>query len=208
MTTESESGSCQQLRLLLFGRSNPTIENAVSCVFAGSFIVRTLKIPPTSGLLANLLVATNYIGLINPPAQLLNCRIVNSPTSRDTANDYHPLHCTSEMDSVSTPRISASMLDSHVGANVMVVGQVIQLRGDTALLDAAGQISLLIDNNVHLVAGNGAQIIGKVNPDMSIKVWNAMDLGSNVDFQLAQSVVEVTHQYKELFVFPTDSKMN
>ncbi|KAI1266717.1 hypothetical protein F5Y18DRAFT_382388 [Xylariaceae sp. FL1019] len=84
------------------------------------------------------------------------------------------------MDSVSTPRISASMLDSHVGANVMVVGQVIQLRGETALLNAGGQISLLIDNNVHLVAGNGAQIIGKVNQDMSIKVWNAMDLGSNV----------------------------
>jgi replication factor A3 len=30
------------------------------------------------------------------------------------------------------------------------------------------------------MAGNGAQIIGRVNPDMSIKVYNALDLGSNV----------------------------
>lgn len=30
------------------------------------------------------------------------------------------------------------------------------------------------------MAGNGAQIIGRVNPDMSVKVYNAVDLGSNV----------------------------
>lgn len=30
------------------------------------------------------------------------------------------------------------------------------------------------------MVGNGAQIIGKVNPDLTIKVLNAMDLGPNV----------------------------
>lgn len=32
----------------------------------------------------------------------------------------------------------------------------------------------------HLSAGNGAQIIGKVNPDLSIKVLSSMDLGTEV----------------------------
>lgn len=30
------------------------------------------------------------------------------------------------------------------------------------------------------MAGNGAQIIGRVNPDLSVKVYNALDLGNNV----------------------------
>jgi len=32
----------------------------------------------------------------------------------------------------------------------------------------------------HLSAGNGVQIIGKVNPDLSIKVLSSMDLGTSV----------------------------
>lgn len=32
----------------------------------------------------------------------------------------------------------------------------------------------------HLSAGNGVQIIGKVNPDLSIKVLSSMDLGTGV----------------------------
>ncbi|KAI0457116.1 hypothetical protein F5B21DRAFT_110791 [Xylaria acuta] len=60
----------------------------------------------------------------------------------------------------------------------------------------------------HLNAGNGAQIIGRVNPDLSVKVYNALDLGNDVDFQAAQSVVEITHQYKELFVYDNAGGMN
>lgn len=30
------------------------------------------------------------------------------------------------------------------------------------------------------MAGNAAQIIGRVNPDLSVKVYNALDLGNNV----------------------------
>ncbi|KAI2643365.1 replication factor A protein 3 [Xylaria nigripes] len=105
------------------------------------------------------------------------------------------------MESVSTPRISATMLDAYVGHNVIVVGKVMQLRGDSAVLDASGQVNAILNRESHLMAGNGAQIIGRVNPDLSIKVYNAMDLGSDVDYQVAQSVVEATHQYKELFVF-------
>ncbi|KAI0403390.1 hypothetical protein F4802DRAFT_295904 [Xylaria palmicola] len=58
------------------------------------------------------------------------------------------------------------------------------------------------------MAGNGAQIIGRVNPDLSIKVYNALDLGNNVDFQVAQNVVDITHQYKELFVYDNTGGMN
>ncbi|KAI1825561.1 hypothetical protein F4861DRAFT_537812 [Xylaria intraflava] len=92
------------------------------------------------------------------------------------------------------------MLDAYVGQNVIVVGKVMQLRGDSAVLDANGQVNAILNRESHLMAGNGAQIIGRVNQDLSVKVYNAMDLGSDVDFQVAQSVVDATHQYKKLFV--------
>ncbi|RYC64600.1 hypothetical protein CHU98_g1609 [Xylaria longipes] len=104
------------------------------------------------------------------------------------------------MESVSTPRISANMLPSYVGQNVIIVGKVSQLRGESALLEANGEVNAILNYECHLMAGNGAQIIGRVNPDLSVKVHHALDLGNNVDFQVAQSVVEITHQHKELFV--------
>ncbi|GAW18987.1 hypothetical protein ANO14919_084710 [Xylariales sp. No.14919] len=112
------------------------------------------------------------------------------------------------MEAVSTPRISANMLDSYVGQNVIIVGKVMQLRGESALLDASGQVNAILNRESHLMAGNGAQIIGRVNPDLSVKVYNALDLGSNVDFQIAQSVVEITQQYRDLFVYDNAGGMN
>lgn len=41
----------------------------------------------------------------------------------------------------STPRISCPYLDSYVGRNVMVVGKVVQLRGDQAIVDADGNVT-------------------------------------------------------------------
>lgn len=32
----------------------------------------------------------------------------------------------------------------------------------------------------HLTPGNYAQVIGKVNPDLTVKVLNSLDLGANV----------------------------
>ncbi|KAI0123080.1 replication factor A protein 3 [Xylariales sp. AK1849] len=105
------------------------------------------------------------------------------------------------MESVSTPRISGRNLDSYIGRNVTVVGKVLQLRGDTAIIEAEGQITVNLNLEAHLAPGNGVQVIGKVLPDLSIKVLSAIDLGNNVDFNVSQAVVDVTHQYKDIFVY-------
>ncbi|KAF3063737.1 Replication factor A protein 3 [Daldinia childiae] len=112
------------------------------------------------------------------------------------------------MESTSTPRISAALMDSYIGQNVIIVGKVAQLRGDVAFIEADGQVQANLTRDCHLMVGNGAQIIGKVNPDLSIKVLNAVDLGSNVDFQICQNVVDVTHQFKDIFVYPERGGMN
>ena len=40
-----------------------------------------------------------------------------------------------------TPRVTCGYLNSYVNKNVMVVGKVIQLRGESALIDADGNIT-------------------------------------------------------------------
>ncbi|KAI1341969.1 replication factor A protein 3 [Xylariaceae sp. FL0016] len=105
------------------------------------------------------------------------------------------------MESISTPRISATMLDAFVGQNVMVVGKVTQLRGESAIIEADGSLNAILNRESHLMVGNGVQVIGKVNPDLSIKVYNALDLGNSVDYQVQQAVVDATHHHKDIFIF-------
>jgi len=105
------------------------------------------------------------------------------------------------MESSATPRVTASYLGSYIGKNVMVVGKVIQLRGDEATLDADGTIAAHLNRDAHLAAGNGAQVIAKVNPDLSLKVLSSIDLGTDVDYNLANTVVEISHQQRELFFY-------
>ncbi|RYP07064.1 hypothetical protein DL764_002755 [Monosporascus ibericus] len=102
------------------------------------------------------------------------------------------------MEPVSTPRISGQLIGSYIGRNVMIIGKVLQLRGDSAIIDAEGQITIMLNRDVHLTPGNGVQVIGKVNPDFSVKVLSGQDLGDNVDYQVSQAVVDATHRYKHL----------
>ncbi|OIW29560.1 replication factor A protein 3 [Coniochaeta ligniaria NRRL 30616] len=108
------------------------------------------------------------------------------------------------MEATSTPRISGHYLDSYVGRNVMIVGKVVQLRGDTAIIDADGNVTAHLNRDAHLSVGNGAQLIGKVNPDLSIKVLSSMDIKQPVpvDFDLCRTVVELSQlpSVKNLFV--------
>jgi replication factor A3 len=105
------------------------------------------------------------------------------------------------METAATPRVTATYLASYIGKNVIVVGKVIQLRGDEATLDADGTINAQLNRDAHLSAGNGVQVIGKVNPDMSIKVLTSLDLGPGVDYNLANTLVEISHQHRSIFFY-------
>lgn len=107
---------------------------------------------------------------------------------------------------MSSPRITASYLDNFVGRVVTIVGKVTQLRGDQATIDADGVVTILLNrvrtpSNVyskpiqltnhivfkeaHLAHGNAAQVIGKVNPDLSIKALSTRDVGPGVGMSIS-----------------------
>ncbi|KAK7749472.1 hypothetical protein SLS53_000046 [Cytospora paraplurivora] len=103
------------------------------------------------------------------------------------------------MESQPTPRITAPYLDSYQGRNVMVIGRVVQLRGDQAIVDADGTITTHLNRDAHLSNGSAVQVIGKVNPDLSIRVLSSLDLGTGVDFDVCQKVVDISQRYRGLF---------
>ncbi|KAK2071743.1 hypothetical protein P8C59_006146 [Phyllachora maydis] len=103
------------------------------------------------------------------------------------------------MEANATPRINGPLLGKYVGKNVTIWGKVTQLRGEEATVDANGSVRAKLNRESHLVPGNGVQIIGKVQPDLSVKVLNSIDLGTGVDFDLANTVVDITQEHRNLF---------
>ncbi|KAI9850272.1 MAG: hypothetical protein M1838_005955 [Thelocarpon superellum] len=84
-------------------------------------------------------------------------------------------------ENIATPRISHAYLEAFANQTVRIVGRVTQLRGEQATLDASGgDVTLILTRDSHLKLDNGAEVVGRVNPDLTIKVLAATDLGSSV----------------------------
>ncbi|KAL9045485.1 MAG: hypothetical protein Q9214_001476 [Letrouitia sp. 1 TL-2023] len=103
------------------------------------------------------------------------------------------------MASEATPRVNARYLEAFVNQTVRILGKVVALRGDTATVDAAGTVLVHLNRDAHLTPHNAVEVIGKVQPDLSVKVFQAMDFGGNIDFNAVEAVVDATHRYKEIF---------
>ncbi|KIN04258.1 hypothetical protein OIDMADRAFT_118186 [Oidiodendron maius Zn] len=98
-----------------------------------------------------------------------------------------------------TPRINSLYLEAFTGQTVMITGKVSQIRGETAVIDANGEVTVLLNRESHLRPGTAVEIVGKVNQDLTVKVLKSTNMGSEIDFSIVNAVVDATHRYKEIF---------
>ncbi|MCJ1363533.1 hypothetical protein MMC16_002640 [Acarospora aff. strigata] len=98
-----------------------------------------------------------------------------------------------------TPRVNAPYLESFKGHTVRVLGKVVQLMGESAVINAGGEVRVLLNRDSHLVLNNAVEIVGKVQGDLSVKVFQATDFGGNIDYAAVDAVVDATHRNKEIF---------
>ncbi|TKX26101.1 replication factor A protein 3 [Elsinoe australis] len=98
-----------------------------------------------------------------------------------------------------TPRITAQYLEQFQHQTVRILGKVTDLRGDQATIDAGGSINLLLNRDAHLTKDNAVEVIGKVDKDLSVRVLVSTDFGNNIDFSVADAVVDATHRYHQIF---------
>ncbi|KAG9193013.1 replication factor A protein 3 [Alternaria panax] len=103
------------------------------------------------------------------------------------------------MDHPQTPRILAPHLANFQHRIVRMLGKVTQLRGETAVIDAGGNVDVILNRDSHLAVGHAVEIIGKVDQNLHVKVQAVTDFGTNIDFNAANAVVDATHRYKEIF---------
>ncbi|OAK95430.1 replication factor A protein 3 [Phaeosphaeriaceae sp. SRC1lsM3a] len=103
------------------------------------------------------------------------------------------------MDHPQTPRILAPHLSQFQHRIVRMLGKVVQLRGETAIIDAGGQVDVILTRDSHLAVGHAVEVIGKVDGNLNIKVQAVTDFGTNIDFNAANAVVEATHRHKAIF---------
>ncbi|MCJ1342642.1 hypothetical protein MMC31_000829 [Peltigera leucophlebia] len=101
--------------------------------------------------------------------------------------------------SEATPRIHAPYLQAFTNQTVRILGKVVSLRGETATIEANGSITIHLNRDSHLTINNAVEVVGKVQPDLSIKVFQATNFGDNIDFTAVTALVEATHRYKEIF---------
>ncbi|MCJ1461941.1 hypothetical protein MMC07_000541 [Pseudocyphellaria aurata] len=131
------------------------------------------------------------------------------------------------MTSEATPRINAKYLDAFANRTVRILGKVVTLRGESAVVEANGAIVVHLNRDAHLTLHNAVELVGKVQPDLSIKVFQATDFGDKIvsttpsqslkvsgvaaqlalqltlvlslDFAAVEALVDATHRYKEIF---------
>ncbi|KAG8530415.1 uncharacterized protein KY384_004917 [Bacidia gigantensis] len=124
------------------------------------------------------------------------------------------------MASEATPRVNAKYLETFTNQTVRILGKVTSLRGELATIDAQGSVNVTLNRDAHLQMGNAAEIVGKVQQDLSVRAFQAVDFGSNIgelcpermedaqcanqhascsDFNAVEAVVDATHRYKEIF---------
>ncbi|GAB7354172.1 hypothetical protein MBLNU459_g4726t1 [Dothideomycetes sp. NU459] len=101
--------------------------------------------------------------------------------------------------SEATPRITAPYLEQFSHQTVRILGKVVQLRGEQATIDAGGQINVHLNRDAHLTVDHAVEIIGKVQNDLSVRVLVSTDFGTGIDFSIAESVVDASHRYREIF---------
>ncbi|KAF2486273.1 replication factor A protein 3 [Neohortaea acidophila] len=98
-----------------------------------------------------------------------------------------------------TPRVTQPYLGHFTGKVVRILGKVSELQGDTASIDAGGNIALHLNREAHLTLNHAVEVIGKVQGDDSVRVMAATDFGPQGDFNAVEAVVDATHRYHEIF---------
>jgi hypothetical protein len=75
----------------------------------------------------------------------INITITNTTTNRTCSPAYHSQEPTIMADHPQTPRVLAPHLSNFQHRIVRILGKVVQLRGETAVIDAGGNVDVVLN---------------------------------------------------------------
>ncbi|KWU44855.1 replication factor A protein 3 [Rhodotorula sp. JG-1b] len=103
-----------------------------------------------------------------------------------------------------TTRVNGALLAncSH-GQIVRLIGKVVSLDSDQAVLEAADGVQVTVRlARESVLSDTFVEVIGKVVDTNEISELTSQNMGENLDLALANKVVELAQQYPEVFPRP------
>ncbi|ORY70602.1 replication factor A protein 3 [Leucosporidium creatinivorum] len=99
-----------------------------------------------------------------------------------------------------TPRVNSARLQDHIGKTVRLIGKVISLEGESALLETSdsGQVTVKLSRTSNF-ADVYVEVIGRVSEDLSITELASINMGDKIDMDLVEKTVELTHRHPDIF---------
>ncbi|GAA6016318.1 hypothetical protein JCM10207_000467 [Rhodosporidiobolus poonsookiae] len=100
-----------------------------------------------------------------------------------------------------TPRVNAARLaQTATGKTVRLIGEVVTTDSSQVVLKASdgGQVKVN-HNSMNTFSDTFVEVIGKVVDTDTISELSSIMLGSSVDMNAVEKMVELTHQYPDVF---------
>lgn len=91
------------------------------------------------------------------------------------------------MDQV-TPRINAALREKYVGRPVRIVGRVVDFQPPHATLEASGTLQVSVPAGTNIQQGHDFEVLGRVNPDLSLTTLSAIDFGTGFGIWIGRRV--------------------
>ncbi|GAA5873127.1 hypothetical protein JCM8547_006799 [Rhodosporidiobolus lusitaniae] len=98
-----------------------------------------------------------------------------------------------------TPRVNAARLaECSTGKTVRLIGKVVSLDDSNAILESSDGADTQ-SMQMNTLTNTFVEIIGKVTGTDSMSELSSCNMGENIDMVAVNKVVELTHQYPDVF---------
>ncbi|KAI9247603.1 replication factor A protein 3 [Helicostylum pulchrum] len=79
-----------------------------------------------------------------------------------------------------TPRINSSLREKYAGKTVRIIGKIVSLSGNTAVLNSTDHGQVLVHLNGESQWGTDyVEVIGQVEPDFTLREFKTSNLGND-----------------------------
>ncbi|XP_011407052.1 PREDICTED: replication protein A 14 kDa subunit B-like [Amphimedon queenslandica] len=108
-----------------------------------------------------------------------------------------------------SPRVNGSQLPKYIGQTVSIVGRTKGLGTTSGLRSVQLESSDKKNINIHFQQPLSeplslfVEVIGRVEPDLSISVSRTSNWGDNLDIDIYDEIVQLLPQYPALFSYNT-----
>ncbi|KAG5354598.1 Replication factor A protein 3 [Yarrowia sp. B02] len=97
-----------------------------------------------------------------------------------------------------TPRINSTLLSSHHGKTVRIIGKAGSHEGGIFTFDANGPLKVKPDEN-EFVEGRFYELVGKVEDSGELTCLQSTDFGTNIDLEQVGKLVAYCQKFPTVF---------